>query len=62
MATALGESLGTPFTWAVGFFFADIELSLELWTIIAGISGFVVNNNGYMEQILLQKMPLRGFC
>ena len=40
MATALGESLGTPFPWAVGFFFADIELSLELWTIIAGISGF----------------------
>jgi len=26
--------------WAVGFFFGNTELSLELWTIIAGISGF----------------------
>jgi len=24
----------------VGFFFADLELSMELWTVIAGISGF----------------------
>ena len=40
MAVALAESLDKPFPWAVGFFFAYIELSLELWTIIAGISGF----------------------
>ena len=25
---------------AVEFFFGDMELSLELWTVIAGISGF----------------------
>jgi len=25
--------------WAVGFFFGNVELSLELWTVIAGISG-----------------------
>jgi len=25
---------------AVGFFFGNTELSLELWTVIAGISGF----------------------
>jgi len=25
---------------AVGFFFGDLELSLELWNIISGISGF----------------------
>jgi len=24
----------------VGYFFADIELSMELWTVISGISGF----------------------
>ena len=24
----------------VGFFFGNTELSLELWTVIAGISGF----------------------
>ena len=26
--------------WAVGFFFTKPELSMELWTVIAGISGF----------------------
>ena len=30
----------TTAVWAVGFFFGNTELSLELWTIIAGISGF----------------------
>jgi len=25
---------------AIGFFFGNTELSLELWTVIAGISGF----------------------
>jgi len=29
-----------PLEWAVGFFFGNVELSLELWTVIAGISGF----------------------
>ena len=28
-----------PLEWAVRFFFGDLELSLELWTVIAGISG-----------------------
>ena len=40
VATALAESLDRPFPWAVGFFFGDPELSMELWTTIAGISGF----------------------
>ena len=39
-AAALAESLDKPFPWAVGFFFGNTELSLELWTVIAGISGF----------------------
>ena len=26
--------------WAVGFFFGNVGLSLELWTVIFGISGF----------------------
>ena len=34
------ESLGKTLEWAVGFFFGNTELSLELWTVIAGISGF----------------------
>ena len=38
--TAPAESLGKPAPWAVGFFFGNTELSLELWTVIAGISGF----------------------
>ena len=39
VAVALAESLGKPFPWAVGFFFGDLELSMELWNIISGISG-----------------------
>ena len=37
---ALAVSLDKPQEWAVGFFFGNVELSLELWTTIAGISGF----------------------
>ena len=40
VATALAESLDKPFPWAVGFFFGNTELSLELWTEIAGLLGF----------------------
>ena len=34
------ESLGKSDPWAVRFFFGNTELSLELWTVISGISGF----------------------
>ena len=40
MADALAESLDKPFPWAVGFLFGDLDLSMNLWTVIAGISGF----------------------
>ena len=40
VAAALAVSLDKPFPWAVGFFFGNTELSLELWTVICGISGF----------------------
>jgi len=40
VAQALAVSLGKPLGWAVGFFFGNTELSLELWTMVAGISGF----------------------
>ncbi len=40
VAVALALSLDKPLEWAVGFFFGNTELSLELWTVIAGISGF----------------------
>jgi len=40
VATGLALSLDKPLDWAVGFFFGNTELSLELWTVIAGISGF----------------------
>ena len=40
VAAGLAASLNKPQEWAVGFFFGNVELSLELWTIIAGISGF----------------------
>ena len=29
-----------PLEWAVGFFFGNTELSLELWNVIVGIAGF----------------------
>ena len=40
VAQALAVSLDRHFEWAVGFFFGNVDLSLELWTVIAGISGF----------------------
>ena len=40
VAQALAVSLDKPLGWAVGFFFGNTELSLEFWTVIAGISGF----------------------
>ena len=36
----LTESLGKSYPWAVGFFFGNTELSLELRNVIAGVSGF----------------------
>ena len=40
VAEALAVSLDKPLEWAIGFFFGNTELSLELWNVIAGISGF----------------------
>ena len=40
VAQALAVSLYKPLEWAVGFFFGNTELSLEFWTVIAGISRF----------------------
>ena len=40
VAQGLSLSLDKPLEWAVGFFFGNTGLSLELWTVIAGISGF----------------------
>ena len=40
VAEALAVSLDKPLEWATGFSFGNTELSLELWTVIAGISEF----------------------
>ena len=40
VAETMAVSLDKPLEWAVGFFFGNTELSLELWTVVAGISGF----------------------
>ena len=40
VAEALAVSLDKPLEWAVGFFFGNTELSLELWTVIHVIFGF----------------------
>jgi len=34
------ESLERSYPWAIGFFFGNMELSLGLWNIIAGIPSF----------------------
>ena len=34
------ESMRKLLPWAVGFFFGNLGLSMELWSIISGISGF----------------------
>ena len=39
VAAGLAASLNKPQEWAIGFFFGNVELSLELWNIISGISG-----------------------
>ena len=39
VAEGLAVSLDKPLESAIGFFFGNTELSLELWTVIAGISG-----------------------
>ena len=36
----VAELLERSCLWAVGFFFVNTELSMELWTIISGMSGF----------------------
>ena len=38
--TRLAVSLNKPFPWAAGLLFGDTELGMELWTVIAGVSGF----------------------
>ena len=40
VADALAVFLGKSSEWAIGFLFGNAELSLELWTVISGISGF----------------------
>ena len=40
VAEALAVSLDKPLAWALGFFFGNTELSLVIWNVIAGISGF----------------------
>ena len=39
VAAALAESLDKPLEWAVGFLFTNLELSMELWNVIARVSG-----------------------
>jgi hypothetical protein len=40
VAAGLAASLEVPLEWAVSFFFRNAELSLELRTVVTGISEF----------------------
>ena len=42
VADAMAISLDKPLEWSIGFFFGNVELSLDLWTVIAGVAGFDV--------------------
>jgi len=33
-------AMDKPSVWAIGFFLGNVELSLALWKVISGISGF----------------------
>ena len=50
VVAARAESMCKPLPRAVGFFFGNFELSIELWTVIAGISGF--DNQGRLSYSL----------
>ena len=39
VAAGLAVSLDKPLEWAVGFFFGNTELSLELWNVIGVFRG-----------------------
>jgi len=36
----VAESLERAYPWISGFFFGNVELNLQLWTVISGISRF----------------------
>tara|TARA_B100000745_G_scaffold63304_1_gene37446 strand:- start:145 stop:306 length:162 start_codon:yes stop_codon:yes gene_type:complete len=36
VAEVMAVSLDKPLEWSVTFFFGNMELSLELWTVISG--------------------------
>jgi len=46
VTVARAESLDKPLEWAVGFLFGNAELSLGLWTVIAG-TPLVPSGRGY---------------
>jgi hypothetical protein len=44
-AAALAESLDKPLEWDIGFFFGNTGPSLELWTVIGGFRGSMINGD-----------------
>ena len=57
VAAALAESLAKPLPWAVGFFFGNPELSMELWTVIAGLSGLDDSSSVEQSHLTLPTLP-----
>ena len=58
VAQSLAVSLDKPLEWAVGLFLENTELSLELWTVIADISGFD-DQSSKPTNMMLQSSSLR---
>ena len=56
LAEMLAVSLDKKLPWSVGFFFGNTELSMELWTVIDGISGSMIRVllNGQFIDVLRQ--------
>ena len=55
VAEGLALSLDKPLEWAVGFFFGNVELSLGLWAVIAGISPVLSekpSTHGFIDRMI----------
>ena len=48
VAEALAVSLDKPLEWAVGFFFGNTGLSLELWNVIVGVRSWTIDGAAEM--------------
>tara|TARA_B100000929_G_scaffold169782_1_gene134488 strand:- start:69 stop:287 length:219 start_codon:yes stop_codon:yes gene_type:complete len=59
VASGMAASLEVSLEWAVSFFSRNTELSLELWTVITGISEFDDSDKVTISALLEEIKELR---